>query len=382
MIYCELRQMAVGVMEEEQMRGELDNQFDGQMTIADFFEPPEKLFAVSRVFARARKEMSLAEQKTFVYALTQMRFTEEPESNYVRLDKKVLANILGIHSDTNHLSVDVYDNIRDLDAHSRIEIIDKDIEFYANGFLITSVISFKNFIRLRFNEDFLPLFTGLTTNYLTMWSSDIFKMTSARSVKFYERLRELTDTREQVNQYGFGIKALKELFGIPKEGKGSYMRSQGGFNRSEFEKKVIDPICEDLKRCRMINLVVQPDGKYYEKLKHNGLVDGYAFYWTYTSHPAVKSAEEVRQIQKRVDEDPQILKVAGDIIDGKENPKKKEKKQKTAQYNDFMHSDGFDIDLEWIELLSNKGMSNEEREEVMKKRGYVRDDVGHWTKPK
>ena len=364
------------------MHWEMDNQYDGQMTIADFFDPPEKLFAVSRVFARARKEMSLAEQKTFVYALTQMRFTEEPESNYVRLDKKVLANILGIHADPDHLSVEVFKHIKDIVLHSHIEIVEEEIEFWAVGVLITGIVNFKNFIRLRFNEDFLPLFTGLTTNYLTMWSSDIFKMTSARSVKFYERLRELTDTREQINKYGFGIKALKELFGIPKEGKGSYMRMKGGFDRSQFERRVIDPLCEDMKRCRMINLVVQPDGKYYEKMKHNGRVDGYVFYWTFTSHPAVKSAEEVHKIQKRVDADPQILKVAGDIIDGKENPKKKEKKSKTSQQNDFMHHENMDADLDWIEILSYKGMSAEAQEKAMEARGYVRDETGRWVKAK
>ena len=308
------------------MRDSFDSQIEGQMSIADLFEPPERLFAVSRIFARARKEMSLAEQKTFVYALSEMKFTEESKSNFVRLDKKTLANILGVHSDPDHLSVDLFDNIKDLDAHSRIRIAEKDLDLYADGFVVTSVISFKNMVRVRFNEDFLPLFTNLSTNYITMWSSDIFQMTSKRSVQFYEYLRQITDTREEVNNIGLGIKALKKMFEIPKEGKGSYMRKNGHFDRPAFEKYVIDPLCEDLKKCKMINLVIQPDGKPYEKVKRGNRVDGYRFYWTISEHPAVANATEVKEIQERVDKDPTLLKLSKDILKAEKKPKTKKTK--------------------------------------------------------
>ena len=88
---------------------EFDDQIKGQISIDDVFNPPERLFAVSRIFARARREMTIKEQKTLVYALSQMDFTKSPEKNYVMLDKKVLGKILGINSDYDHLSVDIYD---------------------------------------------------------------------------------------------------------------------------------------------------------------------------------------------------------------------------------------------------------------------------------
>ncbi len=324
---------------------EFDDQVRGQISMEDLFAPPERLFAVSRIFARARKEMSLNEQKTFVYALSQMDFTEEAATNYIRLDKKVLANVLGIHSDSDHLSVNLFDEIRQLPDHSKIEIIERDKDFYASGFVVTSVVSFKNFFRVRFNEDFLPLFTNLSTNYITMWSMDIFKMTSKRSVQFYELLRQLTNTRNSVNQHGWSVKRIKEMFDIPMEGKGSYMREKGGFNRSEFEKKVIEPLCEDLQKCKMINLIVQPDGKLYEKVKNGNRVQGYRFYWTISEHPAIASAEEVKQIQERVDKNPEVLKVAKDLINGEKKPKK----------NNFNNLRQNDYNFEELEkqLLSN-----------------------------
>ena len=246
---------------------EFDLDTDGQMTIEDLFQPPERLFAVSRIFARARKEMSLAEQKTLVYALSELRFTEVAKSCYVRLNKKVLANVLGIHSDPDHLSVDLFNNIRLMDIHSHIEFRDQDRGLYVSGALITSIACFRNFVRIRFNEDYITLFTGLTKDYITMWSTDIFQMGSKRSVQFYELLRQLTDTRLEINEHGWGVRQFKEMFGIPKDGKASYMRKDGHFDRPAFEKYVLQPLCEDLKNCKMIQLLMQPDGKYYEKVK-------------------------------------------------------------------------------------------------------------------
>ena len=309
-----------------------DNQIDGQMTISDLFEPPEKLFAVSRIFARARKEMSLAEQKTFVYALSEMKFTEAAQTNYVRLDKKKLAKILGINSDPDHLSGEIFKHIKELPRHSYITISEKDIYFFSSGFVVTNVTAFRNIVRVKFEEDYLGLFTGLSNNYITMWSTDIFKMTSRRSVQFYEYLRQITDTRDEVNSVGMGIKALKEMFDIPKEGKGSYVSKEGHFLRTSFEKYVIDPLCEDLSRCKMINLIVQPDGKLYEKVKSGNRVNGYRFYWTMTEYPAVATAKEVQHIQERVDKDPQILKVAKDIVTG-DKKKKSQKPKKEPEYD-------------------------------------------------
>lgn len=301
---------------------QLDNQLDGQMTISDLFKPPERLFAVSRIFARARKSMSLAEQKTFVYALSRLKFTETSDSECVYLDKQTLAQIVGVSGDPDHLSVNLKRYIKDLPRHSFIEIDSEDLDLYESGMFITRLTMLKNRIRIKFEKDYLSLFTGLSTNYITMWSADIFQMESKRSVQFYEFLRSVTDTRKDINSVALGVKALKEMFDIPMDGKGSYMREKGGFNRPVFEQRVIDPLCEDLQKSRMITLVTQPDGKAYEKVKRGKRVDGYRFYWTFTDRPAVASADEVHEIQNRVDKDPRILKVAKDLLTGNRKPKK------------------------------------------------------------
>lgn len=318
-----------------------DDQIDGQMSLDDIFQPTDRLFAVSRIFARARKDMTLAEQKTFVFALSHLKFTEEAKTNVVYMDKKTLAKIVGVNSDPDHLSINLYRTIGELPKHSFIKIADRDLDLYDSGNIITRLTMLKNRVRVKFEEEYLRLFTGLSSDYITMWSADIFRMSSKRSVQFYEYLRQ--------NSYGdnsvlLGIRAIKEMFEIPETGKGSYMREKGGFDRANFEKYVIDPICEDLQKCRMINLIVQPDGKLYEKVKRGNRIAGYRFYWTFTAYPAVASAKEVKQIQERVDKDPQILKVAKDILKGE--------KKKKNQFVEFEQNQ-YDWDSLEEDLLNN-----------------------------
>ena len=331
---------------------EFESQIDGQLSIDDAVNPNDRLFAVHRIFARARKDMSLAEQKAFVYALSSLKFKEEAKTNYVYMDKKALGRALGIESDPDHLSVNLYRALKDLPKHSYIDIALEDKDYYESGVIITRLAMFKNVVRIKFEPEYLKLFTGLSSNYITMWSSDIFTMTSNRTVRFYEELRQLTYNKNDINQHGWSTRKLKEMFNIPKDGKGSYMRQNGHFDRTSFERYVIDPLCDDLKNCKMSNLVMQPDGKYYEKVKNGTRVDGYRFYWTFTSHPGVATAAEVHELQERVDKDPELLKVAKDIVKGEKKRKKRANAPDQNPFNQF-EQNTYDFDELEREILGN-----------------------------
>ena len=327
-----------------------DYEIDGQLTLENYDTASSGIFAVSRVFARARKDMTLSETKAFVYALSSIKFTKEAKNNIVRLDKKELAKIVGVNSDADHLSVDLNRSIGDLAKHSFIKIADKDHDFYDNGFVVSRVTILKNMVRIKFDDEYLRLFTSLSKDYITMWSNDIYQMNSERSVKFYEYLRQITDARYPVNDVLIGVRGLKNMFSIPENGKGSYMRSKGGFDRKSFERYVIDPLCEDLKNCKMINLVMQPDGTYYEKVRRGNRVDGYRFHWTFTSHPGIATAREVAEIQERVDSDPEILRVARDIVRGEK--KRRTSPQSANAFNQF-EQNKYDFDDLEREIIAN-----------------------------
>ncbi len=324
-----------------------DTEIDGQLTLENYGVAPSGLFAVSRIFARARKEMSLAEQKAFVCALSHLRFTEEAKSNVVYIDKKEMGRAIGFSGTPGRLTWELKRTIGNLWKHSGIVIDIPDRDYYDSGSMITRSTILKDTVRIKFNEDYLGLFTGLSKNYVTLWSYDIYQMTNVRSVQFYEYLRQITDTRDLINDCLIGVRTMKELFRIPESGSGSYMRSKGGFDRAQFERRIIDPLCEDLKNCKMITLVVQPDGNYYEKVKRGNRVEGYRFYWTFTSYPGVASANEVAEIQERIDKNPQVLKVARDILTGE---KRKQKKQNP--FNDF-EQNKYDFEELEREILDN-----------------------------
>ena len=316
-----------------------------QFSLEEYFQGDVKpnLFAVSRIFAEARKQMTIAEHKTLCYALSQIRWKEKcPDTLY--LDKKELARVVGINSDIDHLSADLNRSIGEMPKHSFLRFSDKDKGMYLNGNFVRTVAMFKNVVRIRLEEEFLGLFGNLETNYLTMWSEDIFGMKTERAVLFYELLRDNSDTRLVQNTGTVSIRKFKELFGVPVAGKGSYLTKDGHFARTHFERKVIDPICEELTKTKMIQLILQPDGKYYEKVKRGGRVIAYKFFWTVSLHPAVATASEVRAIQERVDKNPEVLKVARDILQGG-------KKQKN-QFNQFSQNQ-YDWDVLEEDLLNN-----------------------------
>lgn len=272
-----------------------------QMTIDEIFEVDVKpsLFAVSRIFADCRKQMTLSEYKTLVYALQNVDWTQPcPDTLY--LDKKKLASLVGINSDPDHLSADLNRSIGEMPNHSFLRFKDPKNGIYDNGNFVRRVTFFRNKVRIRLEDEYLKLFGDLDRDYITMWSGDIFQMTSERAILFYELLRNNSDTRNTINIGTVGIKKFKEMFNIPKDGKGSYMREKGGFNRFEFERKVIDPICEELSKTEMITLILQPDGKYYEKVKSGNKVISYRFYWT-LSDPKPRLEVEVPEKEDIID---------------------------------------------------------------------------------
>lgn len=329
-----------------------------QMTLEEVFtkEVKPNLFAVSRIFAEAHKQMNLAEYKTLTLALSRLNWKDAcPDTVY--LNKRELASVLGITSDIDHLSVDLKRAIGQMAKHSFLEFDERDKDVYMSGNFVRTVAMFKNAVRIRLEEDFLSLFGNLSggknriSQYITMWSEDIFQMRSERAVLFYELLRDHSDTRLTQNTGTISIRKFKEMYDIPKEGPGSYMRDKGGFDRSNFERRVIDPLCAELSKTRMIQLILQPNGKYYEKVKQGKRVIAYRFFWYITDMPRVVSAREDTQIQEKIIKDNQVMKVAKDIITGKEKKVKKVKKS-----NDFNQRE---YDFDALERALLRGTEND-----------------------
>ncbi len=297
------------------------------------------LVGVSNVFVRGNKNrITLNQYKTLIYALSQIKWTQD-SSEYIYVKKKDLALVLGLHSDPRHLSGDLFNEIKDLPTKSHLEISAKDLDMYVSGVLISDVTRQGDNFRIHINPTYMPLFTNLQKDYITLYAQDIYGMNSLKSTALYERLRLSSDTRVE-NTRIFSTKELKTLFNLPKAGRGSYMRANGGFDRSNFEKKVLDVVCEDLAGCKMITLKKQGD-KFYKKIV-DGKVMGYEFVWTVSDRPNVATGEEIQ----KVTENPVILKIANDMLN-------KTKPKKTAMANTNTY------DFEELERQLLKGSSKE-----------------------
>ena len=312
-----------------------DYEAEGQMTIEDYLNPMNSMVAVADIFARAKKQMNVFEYKTFIRALAEVKWTEKMD-NIIYLDKKELADYCGVHSDIDHLSQHLWDKVGELARNSYITIKIPDRQIYDSGCFINRITMLKNRVRIKFDDEYLLLFSQLKSGeYITLWADDFLQMDNSkngqRAMTLYEDLRLHSDTR-QTNVRGYGIKAFKEMWNIPKEGKGSYMLKNGHFDRPKFEQKVIEPVLENLAKCRMINLLTQPDGKLYEKVKQGNKVMGYRLYWTISDRPAIASAKEVKEIEESVTKNPEILKVAKDIVQGQ---KKQKTTKKKSDFNNF-----------------------------------------------
>ena len=347
---------------------EPDLQVEGQMTIENMYEPNSSLFAVARIFARAKKNMSLGEMKALAWVLTFIKFKDEPMTDIVVVNLYFLAQKIGVNSDDAHLRSDVFRVLRNMRKNSSIDIADVDRKYYDSGSFIRRVTISGDKVRFLFEPQYLGLFTGLTKDYITLWAEEISKMTTKRSMQLYEYLRMLTDGKTTEYDVLLGVRKLKEIFDIPKDGPASYMRKSGGFDRSNFEKNVLAPVCEDLEKCEMISLLIvgevvdekSEDGKkkkiYYEKVKEGKRVIGYRFHWAFSARPQITTAKEVKEIKDEAIKDPVMLKVANDIVKGKRKKGKKDAGgNNNNPFNQFEQNQ-YDFDeLEEVILNTNDG---------------------------
>lgn len=252
-----------------------------------------RMIAVSKAFARAYKTMSTAELQLFLLAVSKFDWKNE-NSNEIELDKIDTVKWLGINSNPTDLTQNLRRSIGMLTQHSWIEIAEKDKHLYESGQVICYMKIDRYSIKLRFTPEFLPMFSDLYKSkgeFITLWLDDMMQMSSYRSIILYEHLRLLSDTRK-LNHTVISTIELKKLLNIPWEGRGAYLQPDGKFNRTMFEKGVLQPIVDDLLKCKMIELV-QYDGRYWKKRMNNKYhtVDGYEF--TYKINQSVTRTDDV-----------------------------------------------------------------------------------------
>lgn len=126
----------------------------------------------------------------------------------------------------------------------------------------------------------------------------------------------------------------------------------GRFNYTGFERKVLDPVCEDLSKCEMIQLVGSDD-RPYRKLKRGRQVIGYEFVWEVSNRPRIADAHTVQETRHLIEKNPKVMKIAVDAAAGIKHASASSRPGSQNQFTDMEeHSDYGNMDVLEEELLA------------------------------
>lgn len=291
------------------MSGKLDYQYNEDPI---FFESSEEnknslkdqLVAMSRALARCQIKWSLDQKKLFFMCLTRIRFKETGNDCVIVLDNREIVDALGLSGtsvDSKHRNAYLRKIITGMSKNSYVELGDpNDAETYKAGALVSTVTSKKGKKTITINKDFMPELEDLLnhTPFLTYYTDDIYAFKSRFAFALFNELRSLYDTRALTNYRTFTTKQLKDLFELSKA---DYVRRDGSFDRSNFEKYTIDVAVAEINQSEMMTIL--PHGKkrnglhaFYEKKKKNGHVSGYEF--KYIVRPR-RATGEVVSVQEK-----------------------------------------------------------------------------------
>lgn len=248
-----------------------------------------QMVAMGRALVKAKKNMTLEQRKLLIMALTKIKWTQAENDLVVGISKIDIAEAMGWNVNASDRSTKIRSLAKEMARNSWIELDGEDKESWDDGCLVPRYHSTRGDLYIHFAEQYRPLLEDLTRNkdFVTIWANDVYGFKSVYSYLLFEDLRMNCDTRE-TNWRTYTTKQLKELFGIPKEGRGSYMhydakRGRQVFDRTHFEEKVLDVAIDEVHRSQMVKILPfvgeeatpQRPRKIYQKIKKNGYVAGY-----------------------------------------------------------------------------------------------------------
>lgn len=285
----------------------------------------QKMLGVANELMRATLNMPMLERKTMLYFVSKIAWKNSNNPREIWVDKEDFIKAIELTGyDVNHKSYILRQLLKKTTADSMICFNGKDKDEWDDMYMFSRMKSTREQLMLKVNDDAMPLLEQLESGkYLTMYLEDIVNFSNdengTRAFMLYKFLRQHADTRRKCT-VTLTTKELKEMWGIPKDGKGSYMRDEkhGGFNRSGFEKKVIDPVFEELSSCKHIIIYPSENGKKYTKVRKNGRIAGYDVEFVVNMHPKKIEKETIIDVQ----EHPEDLKIAQDIRKGKKKETK------------------------------------------------------------
>lgn len=284
------------------------------------------LIAISNCLARAKDGMTMQEKKLCAIYLSKLEWKKQKNNREIWIDKSDIMKMLDSKIDYDDQSVYLRRLAQGMVHHSELHFDGADKNEWEDMPLFTRRKSTRGQLMIELYDGAMKLLEGLKCEYITLFLADILRFDSnidgLRAYKLYEYLRLNSDTR-RINTHLLSTRQIKELFDIPEKGKGSYMREKSGFDRGNFEKRVIDPVLTMLSECEHVvlhNYGFDKSGNpiLYKKIKKGAFIKGYEVTYSINKYSHKIKRETIFDVQAK----PETLKVAQDILDSKKKSKK------------------------------------------------------------
>lgn len=218
-------------------------------------------FRMSNVLASKWINFSITQQKLFYIILAHLNYGLN-KNNEVKILKKHIFDWLGYTSKDKYTRT--RKELKKLSDNSRVEF--GDDEAFCSGFLFANVRLEKNYYYVFINPYYEKILFNFKNRYVKLLTKEVLSFNSKYSMMLYQTLLKL---KNKNNNITFTTKQLKELFGLTEE---DYIRGDGTFGRTLFEKRTIDVA---VKEINTYSTIIQ--NLKYEKVKKGNIVEYYSF---------------------------------------------------------------------------------------------------------
>lgn len=258
-----------------------------------FIRKPEDverdMLGMSRDFALAHlvnadfTEWSALQRKIFTIILGEINWKQKGNLNIIEMKNEDIANKLGweLNKNDRRLQEVLKENLVFMIEHSYISLHNPITNELISAHLIATLKTTSYMTSVTLNPDFMPHFEDLYNinletrkSFITFMEPDILSFSSCFAYPLFFELRSCGKSGGAVNTHTLTTRRLKEIFGLDES---SYMRKDGHFDRTNFEKYVLLPAIEDINSSETLSILPCEDEKFFKKEKVKGKVFGYTF---------------------------------------------------------------------------------------------------------
>lgn len=253
------------------------------------------VIGMSRTFARAKvectgmKRWSCQQNKLFELVLSKIDWKTGNNPNSIELFPSDIIEAIGWDIDENNISSmmsQIKQEFVDMGKSSWITVSNPYTRVSVSDVLIIHVENDGRVIKVGLNPHFMPHFERLYNmaedcgiTFILFLANELFAFKSKYSLPLLMELRSCGKTGNAINQHEMTTAQLKKLFGMSEEDYTVFEKQKGKvkFDRSKFEKRVLDRALAEINNTNMINLIPGEEGNYYTKVKENNQVKKYVF---------------------------------------------------------------------------------------------------------